>query len=137
MIKRLWNKSTHRFVRFLFVGGLNALFGFSVYTLFAFSPLPTWIVLIISNVAGISFNFFTTGSLVFRDLSAAKIPRFVLSYAIVFFISLELIRWLSPLVGGRVGAMAVIILPIAVLTYCMQLWFVFGVGLVDKDFNKL
>ena len=49
-----------RFLRFLLAGGLNTLFGFAVYSLFALSDLSTWMVLIASNLAGIAFNFVTT-----------------------------------------------------------------------------
>lgn len=116
-----------RFVRFLFVGGLNTIFGFTVYSLFALSELPTWAVLVTSNLAGIAFNFFTTGGLVFRDLSISRVPRFLFCYGVIFVIYLELIQWLSPIFGGRIWAMAIIVLPMAVLTYFMQLWFVFEV----------
>lgn len=116
----------NRFVRFLFVGGLNTLFGFAVYSLFALSDLSTLVVLIASNLAGIAFNFVTTGGLVFRDMSLARVPRFLICYGVIFVIYLALIEWLSPVTGGRIWAMAIIVLPMAVLTYFIQSWFVFG-----------
>lgn len=117
---------SHRFVRFLGVGGLNTLFGFAVYTLFALTELSTFMVLMVSNLAGITFNFFTTGGLVFRDLGLARVPRFLISYVVIFIINLKLIEWLAPLYGGRIWAMAIIVLPIALLSYFIQAWFVFG-----------
>lgn len=118
---------SNRFVRFLFVGGLNTLFGFAVYSLFALSDLSTWVVLIASNLAGIAFNYVTTGGLVFRDMSLGRVPRFLICYGVIFAIYLTLIEWLSPITGGRIWAMAIIVLPMAVLTYFTQTWFVFGV----------
>jgi putative flippase GtrA len=115
-------------MRFLIVGGLNTLFGFTVYSLLALTDLSTWIVLMISNVAGIAFNFVTTGGLVFRNMSLPIVPRFLISYGVIFFIYLGLIQWLSPVCGGRIMAMAVIVLPMVVLTYLIQSRFVF----VDK-----
>ena len=114
-----------RFVRFLVVGGLNTLFGLAVYSLVALSDLSTWMVLGVSNVVAITFNFFTTGSLVFRDLSVARVPRFLICYGVIFMINLKLIQWLSPVCGGRIWAMTIIVLPMAILTYFMQSWFVF------------
>ncbi|MBB1598193.1 GtrA family protein [Achromobacter sp. UMC46] len=111
--------------RFLFVGGLNTLFGFVVYALFALTPLPTWLVLIASNIITLSFNFVTTGGLVFRQMKLRLIPRFLLGYGLVFFIYLGMIRLLAPFVGGRIWAMAIIVLPVAILTYFIQLLFVF------------
>ena len=103
------------------------MFGFAVYSLLALSELSTWIVLIIANMAAIAFNFVTTGGLVFRDMSLSRIPRFLLSYGVIFLIYLLLIQWLSPLFGGRIWAMTIIVLPMALLTYFIQSWFVFEV----------
>lgn len=116
----------HRIARFIVVGGLNTLFGFIVYSLLALTPLSTWLVLIVANVITITFNFFTTGGIVFRDLSLSRIPRFILVYGVIFISYLELIQWLSPIAGGRIRAMAFIVLPMAALTYLAQAIFVFG-----------
>lgn len=116
-------------MRFLVVGGLNTLFGYVVYSLLALSDLSTWMVLIATNLVTISFNFVTTGGLVFRDMSLNKAPRFLICYGVIFVIYLELIQFLSPVCGGRIWAMTIIVLPMAVLTYFMQSWFVFGVKL--------
>jgi putative flippase GtrA len=121
-----------RFVKFLGVGGLNTLFGFVVYAFFALSDLSTLIVLVASNLAAMVFNFFTTGGLVFRDLSLNKIPRFIISYGIILLINLELIETLSPFFGGRIWAMAIIVLPMALLSYFIQTVFVFRVSQVSK-----
>ena len=116
-----------RFVKFLGVGGINTLFGLAVYSLLALSDLSTWMVLVASNLAGIAFNFVTTGGLVFRDMSLARVPRFLICYGVIFVIYLALIEALSPVCGGRIWAMTIIVLPMAVLTYFLQAWFVFGV----------
>lgn len=115
-------------MRFLLAGGLNTLFGFAVYSLFALSDLSTWMVLIASNLAGIAFNFVTTGGLVFRDMSLTRVPRFLICYGVIFVIYLVLIQWLSPIWGGRIWAMTIIVLPMAALTYFIQAWFVFGIS---------
>lgn len=107
------------------VGGLNTLFGFSIYSLLALSDLSTLVVLITSNVAAMAFNFATTGGLVFRDMSLARVPPFLVSYGVVLVIYLKLIEWLSPICGGRIWAMAIIVLPMAVFTYLLQTTFVF------------
>lgn len=117
---------SNRFVRFLFVGGLNTLFGLAVFSLFALTELPTWVVLILANIAAIAFNFFTTGGIVFRDMRLNRLPKFLICYGIIFLIYWILIEWLSPIIGGRVWAMSVIVIPMAVLTYLIQSWFVFN-----------
>ena len=118
---------TTRFGKFLLVGGLNTLFGFVAYSLLALTNLPTWAVLIASNIAGMVFNFFTTGGLVFRDLGANRMPRFILCYVLVFLIYLGLLQSFSSILGGRISTMAIIVLPMAALTYFIQSRFVFDV----------
>ncbi|GGF58982.1 hypothetical protein GCM10007301_18360 [Azorhizobium oxalatiphilum] len=120
-----WN---NRIVRYVVVGGLNTLFGFAVYAVLALTSLPTWLILILANVAAISFNFATTGGIVFRDLKAQRIPRFLITYGIIFLTYLTLIEGLSPLVGGRIVAMAIVVLPVSALNYGLQMLFVFNRG---------
>jgi putative flippase GtrA len=114
-----------RFVKFLFVGGLNTLFGFLIYSLLAITELPTWLVLLIANLLGIIFNFFTTGGLVFKSLSITKVPVFIICYGIVFLLNLGLLYWLTSIFDSRIWAMAIVIMPMAILTYLMQSRFVF------------
>jgi SAM-dependent methyltransferase/putative flippase GtrA len=115
-------------VRFVVVGVFNTLFGLAIYALFALTPMPTWLVLICSTAAGIAFNFATTGGIVFRDLGLARLPRFLLVYGVVYVAYLLLIKWLSPAAGGRIGAMALVIVPVSALNYVLQSRFVFVGG---------
>ena len=117
---------SHTLVRFLLAGGINTLFGLVVYSALALTPLPTWAVLVLTNLLGIGFNFITTGGLVFRDLGLDRLPRFVLCYGLVVLIYWVAIKALSPVAGGRIGAMAVVIVPMTALTYLLQSRFVFG-----------
>jgi putative flippase GtrA len=125
-----------RFMRFLLVGGLNTLFGFAVYSLLALSDLSTWMILIASNLAGLAFNFVTTGGLVFRDMSLARVPRFLICYGVIFVIYLVGIELLTPVTDGRIWAMTIILLPMAALTYLIQSRFVFGGSLRQVSFRN-
>lgn len=116
---------SHTVGRFLLAGAVNTLFGLVVYSALALTSLPTWAVLVLTNLLGIGFNFITTGGLVFRDLDLGRLPRFVLSYGLVVLIYWIVIKALSPVTGGRIGAMAVVIVPMTVLTYLLQSRFVF------------
>ena len=127
---------SNRFGRFLLVGGLNTLFGFAIFSILVLTDLSTWLVLIASNIAGIAFNFVTTGGLVFRDMSLSRIPRFLICYGVIFLFYLMLIELLSPLAGGRIWAMAIIVIPMAVLTYFIQSWFVFGNVFTTREDSK-
>ena len=116
---------SHTLVRFLLAGGVNTLFGLIVYSALALTALPTWAVLVLTNLAGLLFNFMTTGGLVFRDLGLGRLPRFVLCYGLVVLIYWLAIKALSPIAGGRIAAMAVVIVPMTALTYLLQSRFVF------------
>ncbi len=74
---------------------------------------------------GMIFNFFSTGGLVFSNLKLAIVPRFISCYAVMFFLYWFLIRGLAPIVGGRLGAMLVIVAPMSLATYFLQARFVF------------
>lgn len=115
----------HRFIRYLLVGGLNTLFGFLAYSTFIALRLPTWAALLAGNVAGMTFNFFTVGGMVFLDLSLTRVPSFILCYLTIYFINLELIGWVSTLAGGRIVAQAILALPMAALSYLILSSFVF------------
>jgi putative flippase GtrA len=117
---------SRRFIRFLLVGGLNTLFGFLAYSAFIALGLPTWAALLAGNLAGIAFNFFTIGGMVFWNLSLSRVPPFVLCYLVIYLINLGLIDWTSALVGGRILAQAILALPMAVVAYLILRSFVFG-----------
>ncbi len=114
-----------RFIRYLLVGGLNTLFGFLAYSALIFLGLPTWGALLGGNVAGVTFNFFTVGGIVFSDLSPARLPLFVTAYVAIYLVNLELIGWITPLVHGRIAAQAVLALPMAALSFLILSNYVF------------
>lgn len=117
---------SHRFVRYLLVGGLNTLFGLLAYSVFIYFDSPTWVALLGGNVAGVAFNFFTIGGIVFSDLSPYRMPLFVLCYCVIYFINLELIGWLVAFVHGRIVAQAILALPMAALSYLILSNFVYA-----------
>ena len=116
---------SHTLVRFILAGGVNTAFGLAAYTALALTSLQTWAVVVISNLLGLAFNSMTTGGLVFRDMGLARAPRFVLCYAMVLLGYWFLIDRLSPIVGGRIQAMAIVVLPMTAITYLVQSRFVF------------
>lgn len=116
----------YRFIKFLLVGGLNSLFGLATYALVLKLGQPVWLSLLAGNLAGIVFNFFTTGGLVFRSLDIRRAPRFVLAYLCVYGLNLASVHWLSPHCGGALIAQVILTLPLAVLSYVLMSRFVFA-----------
>lgn len=117
---------TSTFLRFLIAGVVNTLFGFAVYSAAIGIGAATWFALLIGTVAGTLFNFFTTGGYVFRELSLARFPRFLVCYSLVYGINLGLLETLSIWVSNKTLAQFILLLPMAVLSYFLMARFVFA-----------
>lgn len=119
----------NRLVRFLLIGALNSIFGFCVFSAMVLLGTGNLPALLAGNLAGLVFNFFSTGGLVFRSLSLQAVPRFVLCYVTVLALNTALLGWLAPLAGNRILAQALLTLPMAVLSYLiMSRWVFRGVS---------
>ena len=77
-----------KFIKFLFVGGLNTLFGYLMYVIFISTPLKREIALFFAYVVGVLWNFKTTGVLVFKNNNNKLIFKFIFAYVITYFINL-------------------------------------------------
>jgi putative flippase GtrA len=130
-IRGILNRS--EFIRFLIAGCVNTLFGFLAYSTAIFAGAAVWLALLSGTIAGIVFNFFSTGGYVFRMLSARLLPRFIACYFIIYVINFELITFLSEWERNVIILQFIIAFPIAILSYFMMSRFVF-VG--DKPFKK-
>ena len=83
----------------------------------------TVIALLAGNAAGLVFNFFSTGGLVFRTLALHRLPKFVACYASMLLINYGLLEVLTPLVSSKIIAQAILTLPMAATAYSiMTLW---------------
>lgn len=120
--------SNSRSMRFLISGGVNTLFGFMVYSVFILAGAAVWLALISGTVIGALFNFLTIGGYVFHDLSLDRVPRFLLCYALVYGINLQALEWLSTVVADKILSQAILVLPIAALSYLLMARFVFVSG---------
>lgn len=115
-----------RFLRFLIAGGVNTLFGFVVYSLLIAAGMAVWLALFAGMLLGTVFNFFTTGGYVFRELSPARFPRFILCYLLVYLINLELIELVLTLLNNKIVSQAILVFPMALLSYLLMGRFVFA-----------
>lgn len=115
----------NRAVRFLIAGSINTLFGFSVYSICIVFGVAVWLALLVGMLSGMVFNFLTTGGYVFRELSLARFPRFVICYLFVYGINIVLMEIVSNWVGGKILSQAIITFPLALLAYFFMARFVF------------
>ena len=117
----------HRPLRFLFVGGLNTVFGYVVFAgflLLGFSPSRA---LALATILGVAFNFVTSGTLTFGSRDMKRLPSFCLTYAILFVINLLALHGLVAAGVRPAIAQAIIVLPLAALSYVIQRDLVFRI----------
>ena len=116
---------SRRLVAFCLVGVLNTAFGYSVFAALLYAGLHAAWALLLATCAGVVFNFFSTGKLVFGNRDGSRLPRFVAVYAIVYVFNLAVIELLQaagigPYLGGAIS------MPAATLVaYALQSRFVF------------
>lgn len=109
-----------KYVRFILVGGLNTLFGYLV-----FAALIGWgwrdvFAVPAATVAGTAFNFLTYGKWVFDSLDRRGLPRFMIGYAGVYACNLTGLRLLARMGLDAYRAQAVLIVPLAVVSYVIN-----------------
>ena len=116
----------NRFFRFLFIGGVNTLFGYSVFAFLIFIGLHYTIALFVGTILGVLFNFKTTGLFVFRNKSNQLILKFILVYAVIYLINVFGLTIFNRIgISNYIGG-AIMILPIACLSYFLNKLFVYN-----------
>ena len=108
-----------QFIRFLAVGGLNTLFGYVVYLAGLGVRLSPEMALLMATCVGSLFNYLTTGRLVFRHQTLDQLIPFVGTYALIYLINLGAIRLVLSAGLSPALAQAVLIPPMAVLSFVL------------------
>lgn len=116
---------SRQFVRFLAVGALNTLFGYACFFLLLRLGLHYSAALAVATVAGVLFNFKTTGTLVFDSRDHRLLFRFIGSYVVVYLANLAGIALLQRTGLSPQAAGAMLLLPMAVLSFLLNKRFVF------------
>ena len=124
----------HRFIRFLLVGVLNTLFGYFAFATLIIIGLNYKLAALLATILGVLFNFQTTGRLVFGSKNNKLILRFVLVYVITFLLNIEILRIVDAIDIGieqktkMLIAGAILLLPMAVISFVFMKLFVFREG---------
>lgn len=124
----LLNKWDPRFFKFLLVGGLNTVFGYALFSLFIFLHLHYSLASLFSTILGVAFNFKTTGSLVFKSKENKLIIRFIGVYVIVYLLNVSLLKCSQWLHLNLYLSGAILILPLAVVSFLLNRRYVFGLN---------
>ncbi|WP_342220639.1 GtrA family protein [Rickettsiella endosymbiont of Miltochrista miniata] len=84
-----------QFIAFLFVGGINTLFGYGVYAFFIFIGFHYLYASLFSRLLGFVFNFFTMGKLVFKKMDIKLIKKFIIFNIFTYLLFIILIKLFS------------------------------------------
>lgn len=122
LIKNLWKIE---FVRYLFTGGINALVGFSFYSALILLKLHYSLAIFLALIFGVLFNFKSYSSLVFNSNDNRVIFKFALVYLVNYLCTTFFTWLLLHMIPNTIVVGAMLILPMAALTYLLSRRFVF------------
>jgi len=126
----IFKRLDRKFIKFLFVGALNTAFGYFVYASFITLNSGHNVALTFQYILGILWNFKTTGSIVFKNHDNHLIYRFFGTYIFTYLINLICLNGLIYLGLGKYLSQAVMVLPMAILSFIILKTFVF------RDVNR-
>lgn len=115
-----------RFARFLVVGAVNTVFGYAGFAVLLLLGLHYAVAALLSTILGVLFNFQTIGRLVFGSREPWLIFRFVGVYGATYVLNVAALRLLA---GGPLDILAtqaLLVLPMAGLSFALHRRFVFG-----------
>lgn len=125
---RGWRRlAQHTLLRFLVVGVLNTGFSYSIYAFFVFVGLDYKLANLLSLLLGIAFSF-KTQSMVFGNRDPRLILRFASAWFVIYLINIAVIGALIRLGMNAYWAGVLALLPVALMSYAVQRWWVFGRG---------
>jgi len=112
-------------LKFLAVGLLNTIFGYSLYALFLFMGMSYSLALTGATALGILFNFKTIGKMVFKSSDNTLIIKFFLVYIIIFFANLLLIKCFISIGINAYTSGIIVIIPLSIVSFILNKYFVF------------
>ena len=87
--------ANNRFIRYLFVGLINTVFGYSLFAVLIYLQLHYVLASLLATIAGVLFNFKTIGRVVFKSSDNTLIKRFFGVYAFAYFLNIGGLRLFS------------------------------------------
>jgi len=114
-----------RLFKFLLVGGLNTLFGYSLFAVLIYAGLHYTVAVFIGTIIGVVFNFKTTGKLVFKSHDNSLILKFFGVYGVIYLLNIIGLYLLEKISIDIYIAGMILILPMALVSFGLNKRFVF------------
>lgn len=112
-------------IKFLSVGVLNTVFGYAVYAILIFVSVSYLTALFVATIAGVIFNYFSFGRMVFYGRSGWFVfGKFVIAYGVVYVVNAALLSVLTKefLFSPYVGQIICIPLSVLLSWLAMNYW---------------
>ena len=113
----MFSSEIKRFIKFLIVGFINTLFGYSIYVSLIIFGFHFTIAPIFAIILGVIFNFFTTGGLVFQNIIYSKFHLFVGVYGFSYLLNISLLGILIQIGFTEIISGAIVLIPMAFINY--------------------
>ena len=116
-----------KIIKFLTAGILNTIFGYAVYAALLFASIPYLVALLLATIAGVIFNYFCFGHIVFNGHSGWLVfCKFVIAYTVIYNVNAVALNALISyfLVSPYVGQV-ICILPNVLLSWILMNCWVF------------
>lgn len=133
MINVIEHLQKSRFLKFLFVGGINTLFGYSIFSLCIYLNMHYVFATLIATCLGILFNFKTFGRFVFDNTDNKLIFKFISVYLLAYFINILLIKLSTYFTTNIYIAGAIATLIGALFTYTLNKNLVFRTSAINLN----
>ena len=124
-VQSLWQR---RWLRFLLVGGINTAAAYGFYAGLLLLGLPYALANLGALILNILFSFRTHSTFVFRLPGGRRFPRYLATWITLYGVNIVLIGLLMRLGMNAYWAGALAMLPVVLLSYILQRWFVFRDG---------
>ena len=106
-----------KLIKFLIIGSINTLLGYTVYALFIINNVDYKIAITIATIIGVIFNYISTGRFVFRYSGFDRIIPFILTYIVTYLINLLLVSFLLVFGLSELFSGAIALVPVSILTF--------------------
>jgi putative flippase GtrA len=111
--------------RFVVVGIVNTAFGYTTFVLLIWLGVSAPVSLLLATIAGVLFNFVTTGHFVFNSVGWRPLGRFIAAYGTVYVTNLAILDTLRAKGIGAIAAQGLALLLVVPLSFVILKWFVF------------
>ena len=110
----------NQLVRFLFVGVLNTLFGYSIFVLLSLGGMSYYLSTLLATILGVLFNFKTIGKLVFKNYDNKLIFSFIAVYTLIYLLNIASLKLILSFGINLLIAQAGLVLPLALTSYFLN-----------------